>query len=296
MSFEKGVRTSTRENTYTAWTTFVRPGSGGAPSNVYGYCRVPFAYADFSTQLETYESLTGISQDVTTLSIQAKWFETGNTRAWAGGIKTVNAAGSTVYHGDRIMYTPPGKYDTWPPENYIDVGKQNGKPCKAGRIYADRLLDFREDILYIINVAQGADTAWYLESEHPGLGVKTPGATFACDIGILWANRNGCYWYDGERVNNLLEEVQDGKLVRTLSRSAWKTFVTDNAVVGYDPQRRQVVVLNDASQTQNTTTYIFDMATRTWAYGTRFSRNIGTGSFTNFAIYDNELVIGDYRG
>jgi hypothetical protein len=241
----------------------------------------------------TYESINGVSEDVTTLSIQAKWFATGNTRAWAGSIKTVNAAGDTAYYGDRIMYTPPGKYDTWPPDNYVDVGKNDGHPSTAGQLYADRLLDFRDDKLYIINVAQGADTAWFLESEHDGLGVKIPAATFKCDLGIVWANRNGCYLYDGEQIHRLTEHEENGKMVPTISRSTWASFITDNAIVGYDPQRRQVVVLGNAA-TNTGLIYVFDMATRTWSAGDRFAIP-ASGYFTNFAIYDNQLVIGRYK-
>jgi hypothetical protein len=271
-----------------AWVAPIYTGAAGASSNIYAYASI----VAIDPSLVTHESINGFSQDVSTLAIHAKWFALGNTRAWAGNIRTTNAAGTAMYYGDRIMYTPPGKYDTWPPSNYIDIGIDDGDAYTAGQVYADRLLAFKDNKLYIINVAQGADTAWYLESEHYGCGVKFPAATFKCDLGILWVNRNGCYWYDGEQIRNLLEGVVDGKMERVISRSAWTTFVSDTAIIGYDPQRRQIVVLGNAN-TNTGLVYVFDIATRTWSAGDRFAAP-SNAKYTNFAIYDNQLILGEY--
>jgi hypothetical protein len=274
--------------TYTAWIALAAiTGSGGVANQSYYECVLPNIY---DPDLNTYESLTGIDQNTTTLGIQARCFAVGNTRAWAANIKTVNEAGDVVYFGDRIMYTQPNKYDTWPPNNYIDIGINDGDDYRALQMYADRLLAFKNTKLYIINVAS-APTEWFLESQHEGLGVVMPGATFKTDFGIVWVNRNGCFFYNGESLRNLLEKTSNEGLQRVISRSDWETFITNTAVVGFDLKRRQIVVLGDAS-TYTGIIYIYDMATGSWSKGDRFAKV--SGYFTNFANYDNELIIGGY--
>ncbi len=268
------------------WGADVVTGDSGADSNVYAVCSGVYIT---DPNMDTYESLTGISQDVIVLSLQAKTFTVGNARAWAAHVKFTNSAGDKEIHSDRIMYTPPGKYDTWPQSNYVDVGINDGEDYTALQIYADRLLAFKYNMLYIINVAKGADTAWFLESQHSSLGVKIPAATFATDYGIIWVNENGCYLYNGQDLVNLLERNNR----RIVSRSDWETFVTANAIIGFDPKRRQIVVLGDCS-TATGLVYIYDLATGTWSKGNRFKQ--ANGSFTNFAIYDNNLIIGSLTG
>ena len=86
-----------------------------------------------------------------------------------------------------------------------------------------------------------------------------------------------------------------------ISYSDWSSFITKNTVVGFEPLRRQIIVLGDADGATGTV-YIFDMATLSWAKGDKFSQ-AATGEYTNFAIrardaydssYPTELLIGKY--
>lgn len=291
IDFEKGVRSGVRDTSYISWYSVTTDGLTGAPDNAYVWAQVPFYYTDFAdTSKDTYETLTGIPQDTHTLAMQAKCVATGNTRAWAANVKLLNKSGGYDYFGDRIIYTNPNKYDIWPPLNYIDVGVNDGDEFKALQIYADRLLAFKNTKLYIINVSPGSDQGWFLESQHEGLGVDLPGATFRTDFGVIWANKNGCFFYDGEKLRNLLEKPTNTGLSRVISRSDWEAFISTTAAVGFDPKRRQIVVLGTANSSTGTM-YIFDLATGSWAKGNRFYK--AAGYYTNFANYGDELIIGD---
>lgn len=299
INMTQGCRTSLNSN-WSAWSNCgaYTSTSDGVTSSTF-FCTtstslLSIVASDLITSdvpnLDTYESLTGLPQDTITLAIKAKCFEVGNNRAWAGSVKTTDAASNTLYYGDRIMYTPPGKHDTWPPTYYLDIATGDGDEIKALQIYADRLLVFKEFKLYIINISHGSDTNWFVESQHANLGVKIPGAAFKCDIGIIWVNKNGCYLYDGEKISNLLDKVSNGILNRIINISDWGTFVTNNALIGYDPKKRQIVILGDANDTEHI--YIYDMLTGSWTKGDRF--NQASGFYTNFATYENDLIIGSY--
>ncbi len=291
ISMMDGSRVSL-STSWTAWSNAGNyTGSGHAGSNIYIYVYLNNELSSKEQNSDTYESLTGLPQDTWTLTLKAKCFATGNNRTWAGSIKTTDSANNTIYYGDRVAYTPPNKYDTFPPDYYLDIATGDGDEVKALAVYADRLLVFKENKLFLVNISKGADTGFFMESQHEFLGVKFPGAVFKCDVGVLWVNENGCYLYNGERIINLLEKSQEGILRRIISDSSWRTFITDTSTIGYDPKRRRIIVVGDASSITGSI-YMYDLPIGAWTKGTRFSK--ASGVFTNFATYENDLIVGDY--
>jgi len=242
--------------------------------------------------IETFKSINGFTQDEQSLSAKFKTVTVLNRRTWIANVKIVNESGITVTLGDRIMYTPSNRFDTFPSSFNLDILPGDGDEFTALQGYNDRLLAFKSETLYIINVAQGEDTGWSLESTHPYMGVEIPAATFKTDIGIAWVNKNGCYFYDGKEIHNLIEDSDGNKI---LNIATWNSTITADAIIGYDPIRKQLLVLSDCDATVGTTS-IFDFATKTWSHevnDTDFLQYSGD-LMTNFAILNNELIIGRY--
>ena len=151
--------------------------------------------------ISTYESINGFSPYLSSISFDnsADGFKTAlvsSRRAFVGHVKRTDEDGKVVVHGDRIMYSEVGKFDTFPSTNFIDIGINDGDAFTALESFADRILAFKESRLYVINISQGSPTAWFLESQHEGLGAFWPAATFKTDVGIIWANYSGVHFYD----------------------------------------------------------------------------------------------------
>ena len=209
-----------------------------------------------------------------------------NRRAYIGHIEQ-----DGQIYGDRILKSSVAQFDKFPQDvGQLDVIVQDGDEIVYLAEFADRILQFKKSILYIINVSGAAE---YLESEHRFKGVTNPGAVTKTDYGIAWANQNGCYLYDGQNVTDLLED----KGIRKISKSAWSDHIgdeTDNYHrVGYNPKKRQIIVIAGADNSG--AGYVFDLVTKGWVYGSSIVEDVDTGSnFINdpvggdLLIYDND--------
>ena len=111
---------------------------------------------------------------------------------------------------DRIIKSPVGKYDTFPANSagYIVEGfnSSDGDEIIKLETYADRILAFKKYRLQIWNTQKGAE---FLESEllYNGLDGGNPAQACATDFGIAWMNSKGVYFYDGQKVQSLTDNV-----------------------------------------------------------------------------------------
>ena len=84
----------------------------------------------------------------------------------------------------------------------VDVVIRDGENIVKLEAYADRILQFKEHSLYIINVSESVD---FLEDTFRNKGCAFNYHVVRTDLGIAWFNDHGCYLYDGKNVINLLE-------------------------------------------------------------------------------------------
>ena len=201
-------------------------------------------------------------------------------------------------YGDRIMYSMPNRFDTFPATNYIDVVRGDNEVYIQLMEYADRILAFKQKSVQIINVSSASDTGWFLEENVKHNGLAHPAAVFRTDFGICWVNENGCYLYDGGRIRNLIE----GKILEDGTASgdcpSWSTFITDGSIVGYEKKRKQIIVMKDCFGTVSTdsaSAYIYDFKFKSWVYGIDLFTD-GNAShkyqYSNFDIdYNGDLAL-----
>ena len=114
-----------------------------------------------------------------------------------------------------------------------------------------------------------------LESTHKHKGVSNPAAICKTDYGIAWANEHGCYLYDGRKVVDLLEKGG----IQRIKESVWASFVaSDGVMVGYFPQKRQIIVVRDSRALFTLTGSIDPIASTTvTGVGTKFLTEIHPG-------------------
>ena len=169
--------------------------------------------------------------------------------------------------------------------NNIDVATNDGDDIIALFEYADRILQFKRNTCYVINVSGAKE---YLEAEHKFKGVTNPGAVCRMDYGVAWVNQNGCYLYDGQQVTDLLE---DGGM-RKINQSTWSTFIgtTNYHRIGFNPFKRQLIVLQGGTGDD---AYVYDMVTKSWTFSSSMVASGSTKSnFINDPI-DGKLLIHD---
>ena len=151
--------------------------------------------------------------------------------------------------------------------------------------FADRILQFKNDAMYLINVTQ--PNAEFLESTHKHKGISHPSASCKTDFGIAWVNIHGCYFYDGQKVENLLE----AEGMRKLDEGVWEAFAT-TPMVGYFPKKRQIIVANNDGAI-----FLYDMVTKSWVKGANATLPSSSTKRTNFATdWNNDLIFGHTSG
>ena len=325
VDFERGIRASLDDEYTSTWT---QSGSDTTESSFYST-----TVKVTSKNLDTYSSLTEWGAREARISIgctgdnyptdsnldDAKISEgykcstIVNRRAFIANCKLYHnetsgvASGDSLRERDRIYYSGmcsrngisfESAFDCFPRSNYIDVVKGDAEEYTALVGYADRLLAFKTNTLFVINVA-GEPSEWFLESQHTGMGVLRPCQVTKSEDGVMWANKNGAYVYTcGEVRTTTAEDISFGTDIKNLSRDkiAKRDWITSEAGMcsGYIQKRQQLIIINNTENGNSATGYIYDFNTNTWSES---GENIilpetgSTGSITNFAINKDSNLI-----
>ena len=243
-SLEKGARAADGGSAYSIWNT---------DGSTWAECSIDLTHPP---KFQTYKSRNGYDHSA---SVEARF-------------KTAVLAGRTLYvgnifqdgvrYGDLMIKTPINKFDIYSLDRKIEVSIQDGDSIVKLEEYADRILQFKKHKMHLINIAQDFE---FLEDTFMHKGVSNYGAVTKTDFGVAWVNTNGCYFYDGKQVVDLLEK----KGRRLIKSATWASFITDNALIGFNPKDRQLIVIGDSDDTghHNDAMYIFDYATWSWTKG-----------------------------
>jgi hypothetical protein len=285
IDLSEGARASLDSN-YVAWTH-----TSGTTASVYTTGTVEA----LNPVLDTYETINGYPPTVPSISIgrNGEAWKTAvvcNRRAFVANVKVYEENGdSPTIFGDRLMYSMPNRFDTFPSFNFIDVVKGDAEDYVKLESYADRILAYKQKSMQIINVSSPSDTNWFLESDLKHNGVKNPGAVFRTDFGVVWVNENGCYLYDGSRISNLIDSKIDD--------STWASFINDTSVVGYEKRKKQILVIKneDGSATNTGYCYLYDIKTQAWSQINTLATD--QKRLTNFSIdHNGDLIIAEDNG
>ena len=205
--------------------------------------------------------------------------------------KAATVVGSQVYIGnvrhdginypDRVMVCPPNKFDVFPSSYFLDIGTNDGDEIIALEAHADRLLVFKKQSLFVVNI--GNYNQQYLEGEYPNAGAPCPSAVFKFSQGIVWANEFGCWFFGGKGVANLI----DGKI----GVDEWSAFLGTIPAVGYEPKTQKIIVQKDCSASSTGDCYVYDMKTKSWTFADNMFSDLDTSDArSNFVIANNKLI------
>ena len=273
VNYEKGIK-GDLENDWTPWVDDAGLGTatGAEISATTGYIENPPSLISFDT-FNGYETA-----DIAIDSSNPVYFKTAviaNSRAYIGNVRINNRD-----YGDRTLKSPLYQYDVFTEDSYVDVALADGDSITAMTAYADRLLQFREKAVYLINISKELEM---LEDVRYGAGVKNSGAVTKCPFGIIWANKSGCFLYDGSEIKQLsMGKIRD---------SEWEANIdADDVLVGYDPETRQIIVIWDGANSGSGDAYIFTLDTGAWHQVSDIATQNDT--FSNMVLTnDQQLVI-----
>lgn len=257
----KGVKSANSEG-YVAWldhgtSTVVTTTGGNTVANT------GLEFTD-EPRYQTYRTETGFSEDVTSISAKYKTAVVANRMTYIGNIKaeTPVSGGNEIVMGDAMIKSPVNQFDSFPSSRTLEVTVKDGDEIIHLEEFADRLLQFKKNKLFIINISQDVE---FLEDQLDHKGVNTSASVAKTDMGVVWANKHGCFLYDGQKVSNLLEKGG----VKIISDSSWDAFLPSDhdPVVGYVPNKRQVIIADTSGEGDGSgdgTTYTYDFVTQSW--------------------------------
>jgi len=238
-----------------------------------------------SNVIDTFKSMNGYGGNVSSLDAKFKTAVVHGRRTYIGNIKQPRGSSGKTYP-DRMLKSQINKFDVFPDKmGSIDVAINDGESIVKLEAYADRILQFKEKTMYIINVSETTD---FLEETLQGKGCSYDYHVTKTDYGVAWFNLFGVYFFDGRSVSNLLEK--DG--MRLINESDWESFITDgvdgssddldmgSAHIAYIPKRRQLLIKNE-----NTDIYLYDFVLKAWMTGKEKAPALPSDTeVTNFAL------------
>jgi hypothetical protein len=218
--------------------------------------------------LDTYESITGYSQDEENITFGSdggfKAATVCSRRAWVANVRKNN-----LVHDDRIYYSPVNRFSTFPDSYFLDIGISDGDSFTALHSLGNRLLAFKQRKLYIINVSSTSDAGWYLEAEYDGMGCRQQESVCKTPFGVCWVNDDGVYIFDGSSAPKELTLVLDD--------ATWRTNqLSKNPAIGYNNKYKQLNVVQDTAA--DTDVFVYDFPTKGWS----ITKSIGSSGISNF--------------
>tara|TARA_Y100000593_G_scaffold89013_1_gene172346 strand:+ start:54 stop:3065 length:3012 start_codon:yes stop_codon:yes gene_type:complete len=296
--FYKGTKTYGMDSTsgsggWAPWQHIGMYPNSDLATNAYGHYMIP----DWDTgnkftsppKFLSYFTANGHSHNEDIVLNSFKSAVVANNRVYAGNVnQTVD--GQPTQFSDRIMKSPIGQFDKFPASNYLQVAKNDGDEIVALATFGDRLLQFNKNVMYIINISQVDE---FMESEHKFKGIVSPASVFTTDKGIAWANKLGAYFYDGNRVHNLLRR----KETSLISQSTWSTFADTAIMTGYISSKNQLIFGADIGtgddEAGDGEAYIYSLTTRSWVRAS--TGTVADAIKTNFTSdYNGDLIYYDY--
>ena len=244
--------------------------------------------------LITYEVINGFSSTIFSHTIGEQgesWKDSviANNRAFVCNVcikdentGTSKEAATLTQFRDRIMYSMPNRYDTFPYHNYIEASKGDADHYTAIDSYGDRLLAFKKRSVDIINIASPDDASWFLEETKQYMGVSWPEAVKKTQYGLLWVNEQGLFLYNGNRIVNLKENKIDD--------ATWILFVTDTTGLLYDEKNSLAYLTR--SYNSSGTGYTINLKKGTFVKTTNFL-NVTPDASNSVDTEDNVLIAHD---
>ena len=280
VDFERGVKKfGTDDVNFYEWGN----DSGGSPRKESPYASGHDKVLTFDSPptVHTFSLNAGYKPKDFIKDIKWKCATVMNRRAYVGNVQILDEriGGNEIKrkYSDRVYKSIVNKPDIFTHGEWIDVAVNDGESVTALASYADRLLEFKEETLYIINATRSIE---YLEDTHKFKGIWGQGAVCEISQGLAWVNKNGLYIYDGQNVI----DVQEG----LIDDIEWEGLIGEKPLISYNQRHKYLVIIGDSdfSGTASTKCIFYNLSSKT------FSLMPSKGTATD-AIDEGYLSKGD---
>ena len=201
-----------------------------------------------------------------------------NRRAYVGNVEMTSYDGTVEVLSDSIFKSRTNRFDSFSKDRRIDVAIGDGEDITALAQYADMLLQFKQTTLHIINCSGASE---FLEGTYKFKGVDNPASICTTSFGIAWANKHGCFFFDGREVKDLF--IKRG--LKRIKPDTWTAFATSTIRVGFFPNENQIVFINDDGDW-----FIHDLVTNSFVKG---DSRVSSADKTNLvSAWDGQLLLG----
>tara|TARA_R100001530_G_scaffold49857_1_gene37210 strand:+ start:1434 stop:2597 length:1164 start_codon:yes stop_codon:yes gene_type:complete len=201
-----------------------------------------------------------------------------NRRAYVGNVEMTSYDGSVETLSDSIFKSRTNKFDSFSKDRRIDVAIGDGEDITALAHFADMLLQFKQTTLHIVNCSGASE---FLEGTYKFKGVDNPASVCSTDFGIAWANKHGCFFFDGREVKDLF--VKRG--LKKIQPATWTAFASSTIRAGFFPNEKQIVFVNDGGDW-----FVHDLVTNSFVRGTARTDSADKTNLVN--AWEGELLIG----
>lgn len=152
---------------------------------------------------------------------------------------------------DRMVISPVNRPSILPKNNFIEIVSNDGDEYITISKFGSKILAFKRNYLYIINISSNDPSTFYLEASKFGAGCEYEDAVVSTEFGVFWINSNGIYFYDGETVINLALNRIENKIRQLLTNAKMMT-------AGYDYIYKKVLFLIK-NTSNNSTVFVYDV-------------------------------------
>ena len=226
-------------------------------------------YLSNFNEVNSYESETQVDAKIAentgeNLSCRYKAAVVANDRLYVGNVKF----GDRV-HGDRMIKSPPHKYNILPSSNYIDVVVNDGDEITALEYFQDKILQFKKKKVFIIDISGETE---FLSDTLDSVGVRQQSQVTRTKYGIAWATPDGCFLYDGKQIHNLIEKkIPTSSDLSSISNNYWSiSYINDDVPsIEYNQERDTLLVSrtsNELSVVAGAGGFEYHFPTRSWVF------------------------------
>ena len=288
VNYEKGVRLSgvsgySSFEEITGATNkyyYVYPPSASTPTYLQG---------QILTKLSTEEPL--LSNTHTVVGRDGTGWKTStilNRKAYIGNVRYYNQEGTLVTKNDRVLKSNVNSFDFFEEDDFIDVEINDGEDIAVLENLGGRLLQFKQNTLYIINVSRDIE---FLEGTYDYRGCLNQSHLVKAEGFVAWFNKHGIFLYDG---NSLVDLVQDKDTGQNLIN--WKTDYRDSMKIGFVPFKKQLIIFDkyDPTNYDNGKIYVFDL--KSGSFTTETNSGYTSSGYEVFPANDTTNFINDNNG
>ena len=190
-------------------------------------------------------------------------------RAFVGNVIYDDGFGEQ-YYPSRMIGSIPTQVDNFViPSGILEFVTNDGDEIIQLENFSDRILQFKRNSLFIINVSTFGDE--FMEEEHRWKGVSNPHHVVWTPEGVIWANEYSVYIYDGRDVRDLMLATQGAfKENRSISRDNWSNFFSDNSTLIFEPKSNQIIIKRSDTGSADLNSgdiYLHDLDNGGWTFG-----------------------------